>query len=210
MDEKTALKVLGLTRPVGADELKKVFRAMAKRYHPDFSVASGLDVEKADARMKQINMAFGVLACRCPARPVSKPEASGGPERARPGKSFFSKIAKNFKQRTKIKPVQQDRFSSNKPPVRKPKDFRPNKGRRITGFDQVLAQSFRQAGISCQNDPAGPSRIRVKPSASPYENYMKHMALKERVETRKRILKQDLPDRIEKISPVRKSNGVKP
>jgi curved DNA-binding protein len=49
--------VLGVARDADADEIKKTFRKMARKYHPDVSKEPD-----AEMRMKEINEAFAVLS----------------------------------------------------------------------------------------------------------------------------------------------------
>ena len=50
-------QVLGVTRDAGPDEIKRAFRALARRYHPD----ANPDPD-AEARFKEINAAYEVLS----------------------------------------------------------------------------------------------------------------------------------------------------
>ena len=50
-------KTLGLERSADADEVKKAYRKMARKYHPDVSKEPD-----AEARMKEVNEAFAVLS----------------------------------------------------------------------------------------------------------------------------------------------------
>lgn len=56
MEAKDHYKVLGVARDASADEIKRAFRKMARKYHPD--VASG---SEAEAHFKEINAAYDVL-----------------------------------------------------------------------------------------------------------------------------------------------------
>ena len=57
MDYKDYYAVLGVAREVGANEIKKAFRKLARKYHPD--VSKEADAEK---RMQEINEANAVLS----------------------------------------------------------------------------------------------------------------------------------------------------
>jgi curved DNA-binding protein len=56
MEFKDYYKVLGVERGAGEDEIKKAFRKLARRHHPDVSKAAG-----AAARMQELNEAYDVL-----------------------------------------------------------------------------------------------------------------------------------------------------
>jgi len=57
MEFKDYYKTLGVTREATADEIKKAFRRLARKYHPDISKEPD-----AEHRMKDINEAYTVLA----------------------------------------------------------------------------------------------------------------------------------------------------
>ena len=50
-------EVLGVPRDATADDLKKAFRKLARKYHPDVSKE-----KDAEARMKDVNEAYAVLS----------------------------------------------------------------------------------------------------------------------------------------------------
>jgi curved DNA-binding protein len=54
---KDYYKTLGVAREAKADEIKKAFRRLARKYHPDVSKEPD-----ADARMKEVNEAYTVLS----------------------------------------------------------------------------------------------------------------------------------------------------
>ena len=54
---KRALSVLGLSFPLTIEELKKQYKKLAKKYHPDLNPED----EKAEERLKEINEAYQVI-----------------------------------------------------------------------------------------------------------------------------------------------------
>ncbi len=56
MEYKDYYKVLGVPRDVAADELKKAYRKLARKYHPDVSKEAN-----AEARFKEVGEAYEVL-----------------------------------------------------------------------------------------------------------------------------------------------------
>jgi DnaJ-class molecular chaperone len=58
MDFKDYYKVLGVTRAASGEDIKKAFRKLARRYHPDVNPGD----KKAEAKFKEINEAYEVLS----------------------------------------------------------------------------------------------------------------------------------------------------
>jgi DnaJ-class molecular chaperone len=58
MEYKDYYKILGVARDASADEIKKAFRKLARKYHPDVNPGD----KSAEARFKEINEAYEVLS----------------------------------------------------------------------------------------------------------------------------------------------------
>ncbi len=58
MDYKDYYKVLGVARTASADDIKKAFRKLARKYHPDVNPGD----KKSEAKFKEINEAYEVLS----------------------------------------------------------------------------------------------------------------------------------------------------
>jgi len=58
MEYKDYYKILGVARGASADEIKKAFRKLARKYHPDVNPGD----KKAEAKFKEINEAYEVLS----------------------------------------------------------------------------------------------------------------------------------------------------
>ena len=57
-DFKDYYAILGLTKTASADEIKKTFRKLARKYHPDMNPGN----KEAEARFKEVNEAYEVLS----------------------------------------------------------------------------------------------------------------------------------------------------
>ena len=58
MDYKDYYKMLGVTKNASVDDIKKAFRKLARRYHPDVNPGD----KKAEEKFKEINEAYEVLS----------------------------------------------------------------------------------------------------------------------------------------------------
>jgi DnaJ-class molecular chaperone len=58
MDYKDYYKILGVTRTASSDDIKKAFRKLARKYHPDVNPGD----KKAEEKFKEINEAYEVLS----------------------------------------------------------------------------------------------------------------------------------------------------
>src|SRR5437867_13450283 len=58
MDYKDYYKTLGVSRDASADDIRKAFRKLARKYHPDVNPGD----TKSENRFKEINEAYEVLS----------------------------------------------------------------------------------------------------------------------------------------------------
>jgi DnaJ-class molecular chaperone len=58
MDFKDYYQILGVARSASADDVKKSFRKLARKYHPDVNPGD----KKAEEKFKEINEAYEVLS----------------------------------------------------------------------------------------------------------------------------------------------------
>ncbi|ERT03809.1 dnaJ domain protein, partial [Lyngbya aestuarii BL J] len=57
-DYKDYYAILGLSKTATADEIKKAYRRLARKYHPDLNPGD----KTAEARFKEVNEAYEVLS----------------------------------------------------------------------------------------------------------------------------------------------------
>ena len=57
-DKRDYYEVLGLSKGASADEIKKSYRQLAKKYHPDLNP----DNKEAEAKFKEVNEAYEILS----------------------------------------------------------------------------------------------------------------------------------------------------
>ena len=57
-DKRDYYEVMGIQKGAGDDEIKKAYRQLAKKYHPDLNP----DNPEAEAKFKEVNEAYEVLS----------------------------------------------------------------------------------------------------------------------------------------------------
>lgn len=96
-------QVLGVKRDAGADEIKKAYRALAKKLHPDLNPGD----KAAEAKFKEINDAYQTLSDpqKRKAYDAEQSAATSGPRKAArpaqasgPARVDFANMQQNFSQ----------------------------------------------------------------------------------------------------------------
>ena len=82
--EKDFYKILGVTKDVSDAELKKVYRKLARQFHPD----SNPDNAKAEAKFKEISEAYSVLSDKAQRAEYDQMRAMGSGPRFTGGQGF--------------------------------------------------------------------------------------------------------------------------
>ncbi|MBR5295062.1 MAG: DnaJ domain-containing protein, partial [Clostridia bacterium] len=57
-DKRDYYEVLGLSKSASEDEIKKAYRKLAKKYHPDMNPGD----QEAEVKFKEVNEAYSVLS----------------------------------------------------------------------------------------------------------------------------------------------------
>jgi len=64
LKDESPLGVLGLTESATWSAIKRAYRALAMKFHPDHAAARGIAEQEATEQMKRINAAFTLLEQR--------------------------------------------------------------------------------------------------------------------------------------------------
>src|SRR5262249_12369314 len=59
---RTHYETLGIRREASAPQIKRAYRSLVKRYHPDLFRSGSAACAEAEKRMREINMAYAVLS----------------------------------------------------------------------------------------------------------------------------------------------------
>lgn len=215
MNQKTALKILGLGPGASLAQAKKAFRNLAKEYHPDryppgLNTDDEIGADQAEARMnrmKQINQAFHLLApllgsadslsgkVSTDKPPVFKDKKT----RSKQDISFMD-ILRMLKKELKLKFHKKAGFP--RPSVKqsvKSTGRRQNRYGKTVRFASVLHSLHPNADLDKKSKDRD-SRVH------PYANFVKYMDLKKKIDARTRS-EQNF-NRIEKIKPVTRVNPI--
>lgn len=101
--------VLGVSPDAGADEIKRAYRQLARRYHPDISG------DDRGAAFKELARAYGVLGDPSRRRQYDASFFAEGP--GSPGSWFSDEIAIDFPSVSSVLDRMRDAFFTAEPPV---------------------------------------------------------------------------------------------
>jgi len=196
MDKKSALRILGLSPSAGREEAKKAFRSLAKSFHPDRFARDPVGAKTAEARMKEINLAFHFLV---PLLPVAPEPVQFQESNAEKGPGFFSSVRKKWKNRPRPKPGPAG-STGGAPRPKRPVSMKP-KGRNegLPRFETLLN--------ALDPDRKTPPLRTPKP-VRPYENYCRYMAVKKKIKGASIRSKNMGTGQVEKISPISRVNPI--
>ncbi|MCD4722310.1 MAG: J domain-containing protein [Desulfobacula sp.] len=207
MDKKTAFKILNLETTISFEEAKKAYRNLAKKYHPDVVEKEFGSKSHAEAKMKEINLAFRYLGPHLksnePVKKIRKEKKSITPEKMGTI-AFFLKIFGLLL--TAFRGKKDSRFFENK--YKKEKPLRKTRDRKVR-FGDVFKSVYK---LSPDREGEAEKIIKRNHSQknSPYYRYQKYMALKRKINSGLSKSNQDMSiGRIDKIDPVKPVKPVK-
>ncbi len=224
MDTREALKILNLKHGVSLEDAKSAYRELAKKFHPDLAGDDPGLQENAEARMKDINLAFRLivpelksskekdeLKSQFKKQETAQAEVSSEDTKASKNevKSEFSWFAifEDFGHFLKKKRVPK----SVKRNLRTKKKA-PNKvGRRNStkNFKEVFNQVHPEGSFKNRKKKSHASK-RPHVSSSAYSSYKKYMDLKRKMKKHKTARSQDMSvGRVQRIQPVTPVEGVR-
>ncbi len=196
MDETRALRILGLGPSASQEEARKAFRSLAKSCHPDRFARDPGEAKVAEARMKEINLAFHFLL---PLLPVTREPVRCQDSKAEKGSGFFSSVLEKWKNRPRPKPGPAA-STGRAPRPQKPVSVKPKGGNAGTpSFDTLL---------NALDPDREPSSVKRPKPVRPYDNYCRYMALKKKIKGARIRSKNSESGRVEKISPIRRVNPI--
>lgn len=210
MDEKTALRILGLDKKPTREEARKAFHCLAKIHHPDHFARNPGRAGKEEDRMKQINLAFHFLL------PRLKPQTGAlGPKKTtRPSgtakKGFWSPLITGIFHLLDKKWGKKKKTGPKRAVPKRP--IHPVRGKQTPGpdFGQVLCRARAGFGsgkrtVSGRPEPRGKKAFRS--SSSSHTGFMNYMAVRHRAGQGTRDPGD--PFIVEKICPIQRIGPVR-
>lgn len=210
MDLKTALAILKLDAAATPAEAKKAYRALAKQYHPDVMGKKDITTKDAEARMKDINLAFRYLVPFLKRNaPVKK--ASGKTPDPEPPEEKPETIKTWGPVFNHCWQILARCFVQQKPPQGNPKTPPPPKQglkRNKEDFRTVL-KNIKTGPVENEKIPSGrPKKKNLSPKPS-FGYYQRYRELKQKMKSGRAGKNADSSiNPITKIEPVTRVNAV--
>jgi hypothetical protein len=210
MDLKTALDILNLDTAATLAEAKKAYRALAKQYHPDVMDKTASAEKDAEARMKDINLAFRYLApflkLNEPVKKASVKTPDPEPPEEKPETvKTWGAVFDNCRQLLTRFFVQQ------KPPHDDPKTSPPPKqGVKPNKEDfRTVLKNIKTGPLENGKILSGRSKKKNPSPKPPFDYYQRYMELKQKMKSGRSIKNPDTSiHRITEIDPVTRVNAV--
>lgn len=210
MDRKTALDILNLDDAATLAEAKKAYRALAKQYHPDVMGKTASTEKDAEARMKEINLAFRYLA---PLLKLNEPvkKASTRIPDAKPPEEKPETIKRWETIFSQCKELLIQFFFQKEPPHGIQKNPSPPKQglkRNKDDFRNVL-KNIKAGPLEDGKILSGRPKKKNPIKKHPFTDYQRYMELKQKMKSGRAGRNPDMSvNRITKIDPVSRVNAV--
>lgn len=214
MDKKTALHILNLNPGVSFEDAKKSYRNLAKKYHPDRVEKEIRHQRKADAKMKEINLAFRHIAPLLrnteALKKTTKKNYDKETTKGRSGKhekdvifSFLSKLVGRlviFFKKKNHGGIVKNKFEKQKP-------VKKTSGEQVR-FDDVF-KSVYPVSSDGEKKTGKHEKKRYVQKINSYKGYQNYMALKAKMASGQYKRHQPISvGRVDKIDPVKPVNPV--
>jgi DnaJ-class molecular chaperone len=212
MDTKTALRILNIDGTASVAAAKKAYRDLAKKYHPDVVEKKNGPQINAEAKMKQINLAFRYMVpllkkneAETKAKEIKDDretiKTAFVKQKTKMSGFFLTHIigwwASFFNKKRKGTSAVKGKFEK-KPPIKKSSSTARRFHDVLKSVHPVLADGQKKAGAT--------EKKRYPGNRSPYMGYQKYMALKTKVASgqsgRHQGIRIESVDKIDPINPI--------
>ena len=212
MDRKTALGILNLDGAATLAEAKKAYRTLAKQYHPDVMGKTASTEQDAEARMKEINLAFRYVAPLLKQNEPVKKASTRIPE-AKPPEEKPETIKRWETVFSRCKEILIQLFFQKEPPhvIKKQKNSScPKQGPKQSkaAFRDVL-KNLKAGSLEDGKILSGRPKKKNPIKKRPFGDYQRYMELKQKMNSGRSGKNPDMSvNRITKIDPVSRVNAV--
>lgn len=212
MNRKVAFKILNLNGTASLEDAKKAYRDLAKKFHPDVVKKNQPSERNAEAKMKEINLAFYYLAPQLISKEtIKKPplknfekkiveETSATHDKKNPF-SFLSNISRLVLRFFN----KENNSKSHRSTAEKEKRHKQSKEETI-----IFADIFKSVHKDMASGRKMPNRNKRRPYSKKTDSYMryqKYMAMKRKIQAGQNRKNQDISiGRVQKIDPIKPVN----